>query len=168
MRRRQLTGALALLALLGLLAAACGGGDEALSKDEYQQQLSDAGQSLTQSTANLGEDVSAAVQGQAAAGDKAAEDIESFQAKLRDTADELEDLNPPEDAAAAHDRLVTALRDYADDLDELHDALGEGDASQIVAKMQALASLDSVKAVEQAGTDLKEQGYEFEDGSGDG
>ena len=109
--RRPLLAALAGLAVL----AGCGGGGDALSKEDYEQELDGAAADLTQASQTLATELSSAMAGDGGF-DQAAEDLRAVRDQLDETAGQLDDLDPPEDAVEAHDRLVDALRAYSVDL----------------------------------------------------
>ena len=52
--------------------------------------------------------------------------MRDYAGQFRDVADELDDIVPPADAAAAHARLVAGLEQYARQLESLADAGREG------------------------------------------
>jgi hypothetical protein len=107
-----------LLALAALAVGLVGCGSEArLSKSEYEQKLTTAGRELAEVSKPLA---------QAKTGPQFVSGVEQVQAGLRKAADDLGGLNPPEDVAAANDRLVDALRGLADEFDKVKEAAKGG------------------------------------------
>ena len=146
--------------LLGV-ATGCGSGGDQLSKDEYQQELSQASTNLTQASQDLGRELTQAISGKGSYA-QAAKEMGTVQEQLDQTATELDDVSPPEDTAAAHDRLVDAMRAYSKDLGDIQMALESGNGAEITRQLRGAASLESVKDLQQAATDLRKLGYEFE------
>ncbi len=123
---RRAWGAAALVA--AGLAAGCGGGDDRLSQGEYEDRVADVGTDLEESFDDLSGTFE---QGEGASLDEAADQIGQIQESMRERADELDDLEPPEDVQEAHDKLVEGLNGFADDLDEFRQAVDEGDVQAI-------------------------------------
>ena len=155
--RRPLLAALAGLAVL----AGCGGGGDALSKEDYEQELAGAAADLTQASQTLATELSSAMAGDGGF-DQAAEDLRAVRDQLDETAGQLDDLDPPEDAVEAHDRLVDALRAYSDDLEDVQGALEEGSEAAIAESLAGLEGLESVDDLRRAGSELEKLGYTFE------
>jgi hypothetical protein len=82
--------------------------------------------------------------------------LDDLAGDFRSAAEELSEIEPPPDAAVAHDRLVAGLGDYADRLGELADS---GRAGAVQFQMQLaehqLAGEDWIEAF----TELAERGY---------
>lgn len=142
------------------VAPGCGTSGDQLSKDEYQQELDQASKDLTQASEGLGTELSNAIQGDGSY-EQAAEEMGAVREQLDETADDLDSVSPPEDTAAAHDRLVDALHGYSDDLGELQDVLANGKDAEIVRKLQSIESLESVRDLQRAGADLRALAYKF-------
>jgi septal ring factor EnvC (AmiA/AmiB activator) len=149
----------AIVALAGV-SAGCGGGD-ALSKQEYQQELSQAATDLSEASQTLGRELSNAAIGEGSF-DEAADEMAAIREQLDQTADDLDGLDPPDDAEDAHNRLVDSLHAYSDDLEEIQGKLESGSDAEITESLRGLQNLDSVKDLQQAGADLEELGYRFE------
>ena len=107
----------ALVVLVALVAGCGGGGGDALSQEEYQEELGQASTDLSQASRKLGTELN-----QAMAGDGSFEEVADQMAAIRDqldqTADDLDGVEPPDNVADAHERLVESLRSYSDDLEE--------------------------------------------------
>lgn len=162
--KRITTIALAALVLVAALAAVgCGGdGGGALSQEEYQQRLDQASTDLQEASSDLGSNLGDVIGGNEDAGSAAADSLGQVTEQLRQTAGELEDVDPPENAEQANEELVNALRAYAEDLDELREPLESGNLSDIQKRLGELEQLDSVEDLQQAAQNLQEAGYSFE------
>jgi hypothetical protein len=146
-----------LLVALGATAvlAACGGdGGNALSKQEYDQRMQQIDAQLEQEAGKF----------DSADSNQSLEDLAGlvgdFQARVRDAAGEMDDLEPPAAIADEHDRLVQQTRRFADQLDNLKEAVDEGDAAkiqQVGAEIQETTRKQLVaaaKAIEAEGYDI--------------
>jgi hypothetical protein len=147
---------IALLLLLVLAAAGCGGDGGRLAKPEYQKEVRQVGDTLGKSIRGLGEagsntDLKAA-----------AKQIETLQDALRAAADDLDELRPPEEIEGAHDELVDGIRGFADELDELRKASAAGDAAAIRAFEQSFTGSAAVKKIRDASAKLEAAGYKIE------
>jgi hypothetical protein len=148
-----------------LLLTACGGGGgegggDALSKQEYQDRLNTTRTELSTSFDALGTQLEGALKGSGSL-DDAASEVESIQEKLRAQADELENTTPPDDAAAANDKLASGMQELADDLDAFKSALESGDFGKIQTEANKIETFASGKTLQQAGDDLEAAGYKF-------
>ncbi len=83
---------------------------------------------------------------------------------LRELADRLADVSPPEEVQSLHAEYVDAMRAYADDLAGLTDELrSEKDPAKT---LDVLLSSTSVQALLRISRELDEKGYRFELGGG--
>ena len=94
------------------LLVACGGGDDAGSDEDYVKAMCESGDVFT---AAIGAAMAAAFDDDEQAA------TEAFTEALSDWVDAIDDANPPEDAAEAHDALVDSLKQAVE-------ALEDGDA----------------------------------------
>jgi hypothetical protein len=153
--------AIAAVAVLALAAAGCGGGGgEPLSKADYEQQLTEIGTSLDQSSQALGD----AFQAQDIS--KAGDQIAAMQTDIRKLADQLDDITPPEDVADPHQDLIDGLRGMADDFDEFRDAVESKSVAKMTAFAQSFTSSESSQKINEAIAELKKKGYDLEQNSG--
>jgi soluble cytochrome b562 len=150
--------------MTAMLLTACGGsgggGGDALSKQEYQDQLNTTRTELSTSFQALGTQLEGALKGSGSL-DDAASEVESIQEKLRAQADELESLTPPDEAAQANDKLASGMQELADDLDAFKSALESGDFGKIQTEANKIETFASGKTLQQAGDDLEAAGYKF-------
>jgi predicted nuclease with TOPRIM domain len=156
-----------------LAAAGCGGsgGGESLSKEEFQAAVVDVGMVLeaafdeiAEETTAVGEDIGSLDEA-GAAFEALAVSIEEGSAALEQAADDLDELEPPDEAKDANDELASGLRALAADLDELAAALEGGDFTQILElgrELQEIATSDAGKQIEGAIEELKSLGFDVE------
>jgi hypothetical protein len=156
---RRAVGTIAALAVA--LAAGCGGDGDRLSKAEYEGRLNETGNEIERSFDDLGD----AFQGGAdqTSLDDAAARIGQIQEQIRSEADELEEVEPPEDAEAEHEQFVEGLNGVADDLGEFRQAVEDGDVQAIQEFGQEFQESEAAKRLEEAGDSLQEKGYNLED-----
>lgn len=101
---------LVVLATLAALLAGCGSADRV----EYERELAKVGRMVDRSLAQLPGDEAETV-------DQA--DVRRIADDLREAAAQLDDIDPPEDAAEAHEQLARGMRGVANAFDELADDL---------------------------------------------
>jgi hypothetical protein len=147
------------LALAAIALTACGG-DDRLTKDEYEQEVAAIGQTFSEGLGSV-------------SGASSPEDIGPALAKAKDeinaVAERLAELKPPEDIEAAHNRLVAGLRAFSADLDDVagqieeaaRKAQQENDPSALFAAFGALASLDSIKELQAVEQEYEKAGYDL-------
>jgi hypothetical protein len=124
----------ALLAIVG-----CGGSARA----DYEQDLAQVGRGVDDSLARIPTDGSQPID---------STDIARIADDLREAADQLDDLEPPEDAAKAQARLQRGLRGVANVFDELSSELGEAQSDS--AKAELFVRFANDEAAESAFDDL--------------
>lgn len=107
---------LVLIAVATAFAAGACGADERI---EYEQRLAKVGTVVDRSLAKVPQDDASAA---------SLEDVRRIAGDLRDAAKQLDELDPPEDAAEAHDQLRSGLSDVAAAFDALADDLDAADS----------------------------------------
>lgn len=142
--------------LVLVLLAGCGG-DDRLSRAEYQSTLKSEWTSVGSKLLKQRVAIS-----RAPTGAIAADRLTSLQEALREGADMFAALEPPTDASAANEALARALDSLADDLEQVKErtesdglrplASFEGDFSALPAVTRLRAALQSIQA---AGYDLR-------------
>lgn len=153
-----------------------GGGGDTLSKEDYSARVAGVGDTLEASFADVvsqggalaGGDISSLDDVEGALGSlgdvlRAADD------SLQGAADELEGLNPPDDAQSAHDKLVEGLRLLADEFGKLAETVEAGDLAEIETAAAAFQNIDQTEAftiLQEATDELKAKGYDIEGGDG--
>jgi hypothetical protein len=136
------------LAVVAVLVAGCGG--ERLSKVEYQQKLKEAGVELSNASKTLS---------RATTGPQYASGAEQVEDGLRNVADDLDGVDPPEDVAPANGRLVDAFRGLADEFDSVKTAAANGPKAARAAGARlarSQASADARRAV----LEIQRRGYD--------
>lgn len=118
---RTLASAL-LLMLVALVLAGCGGSQRV----EYERNLAKVGKLVDRSLDELPQDQTTTV-GPA--------EITRLAEDLREAADQLADLDPPDDARKAQDRLERGLRGIADSFDDLATDLQDADTEEAKANV---------------------------------
>jgi len=83
------------------------------------------------------------------------------QDELREAADALEDLDPPEDVVAENAQIAQAMRAYADDLDALREAAERGDSAAIENFSSRVATNDAIVQMMEAAERVKFKGYDL-------
>ena len=143
------------LVVAAVALAGCGGGEDRLSKAEYQEEVHKVGNTLSGALSGVdteGAGGLSAVSGQ----------VEQLQSALRGAAADLEELSPPEDVEGTHEKLIQGIRGFADELDDLNDALQREDLGAIRSFENGFTSSDSVKQIREAAEELQEKGYTLE------
>jgi len=150
-----------LAAVIAIAAAGCGGGGgggDRLSKSEYEQKMRSIGSDLQ--AASSGIDLTNTNDL-----DKVADSVAAFRTQLEDTADQVDDLNPPEDAAEETGKIADALHAFADEFGKMEKAARKGDLAELQKAQQAVIT-EGTEA-QKASQDLKDKGYNIGDlGSG--
>jgi hypothetical protein len=164
----------ALLAAAGLLllVAGCGGGGKSnangtaagttteaaatttaaastpLPKAAYVNKMKAIGRSLSTSLSSLGAATTAA---------KAAVALAAVQTDLRQAADRIESITPPEQIKTQHAQLAKAVRDFADELDPVIAKLKAG----AMTALQTVPTLKGLQEIQTASTAIANKGYKI-------
>ena len=152
--------AIAAAAALALAAGCGGGGGERLSKEEYQRELASARGELEDAFAGLEKALQAAGAGSGSL-EKAAGEVENIQEELKEAADDLDGVAPPENVEEAHDELVEGMRALSEDMETFREAIEDGDTAAIHEFAASAGELESVRDLEAATDELRAEGYEF-------
>jgi predicted ribosome quality control (RQC) complex YloA/Tae2 family protein len=142
-----------LVFVLVLALAGCGG-DDRLSKREYEEKV--------RSEYAQVQDAFRAT-GVAFRKPDLAEKIEQAQAELREMADALDETEPPAEVAAENQQIVDAMRRYADSLDRLRNAAERGDLKVIEDATARIAENEAVEQIAEAAERMKFKGYDLGD-----
>jgi uncharacterized phage infection (PIP) family protein YhgE len=149
LRVRRAAGIVAGLAIA--MAGGCGGGGDGLSKEEYEQQVQEVGGTLNEVTAGLQETPTSL--------DDLAAAIADIRTEAEQAADELDDIEPPDEVADSHDKLTAGLRQFADDLAELEQSVEDGELQEIEQLATQLASSEGIQQLTEATNELESKGY---------
>jgi len=143
---------LAVVIFVVAVTSGCGGSDSRgatrVSKAEYEQRIDAVGSGIPAWFKDLRQIVFYHLDLNHAGRDEAADHIELIQKRIRDQANGLDGVIPPEDAEAAHDELIDALRDYAGELDSFKE--GDGPVFELAKTGERIIA---------AGQKFQKQGY---------
>ncbi|HWH94131.1 MAG TPA: hypothetical protein VNT03_09745 [Baekduia sp.] len=147
-----------LLLLVALVTAGCGGDDGdggggAASKQDYGRELAQAGQTLQKTFADIADQTGASTSSKQI-GDR----LDKGAVALDDAAEKFESMTPPEDAKAAHQKLVEGLKELADVFRKGADAARKNDTTTLTRALQSLTNSDGVKKITEAQGELKAKG----------
>src|SRR5580765_2807883 len=81
--------------------------------------------------------------------------LTAAQDDLRTAAKKLDDINPPENVQAAHQKLVDAVNEFADELDPIIQKLNNGNASAA----QLVLTTKGFQALQAASNAIAKAGY---------
>lgn len=168
--KHSLFGLLAVAAIA--VAAACGGGGgggERLSKEEYETELRRTGtaiessfQALATNIEELGnQDVTSLDEADELFGQMAGEMLIVVDA-LRDSADELAGINPPEGVESEHADLTQGVSLLAEDFERFAATIESGDFNAIFAEAGMVADLEDSEAgklLQSSREGIKSKGY---------
>ncbi len=158
-RRPTVVASILLLALAGGLTLAACGGDEELSRGEYERELQQTAREIETAFDGVDSELRNVGTGSTSL-DSAAGKIETAQERLERSADELEGLDPPEDADAAHDELVAGLDGLVDELGAFGEAVEAGDVRRLQDFVARFGDLEPLRKIERATRELEAQGYD--------
>jgi hypothetical protein len=143
-----------LVAVVAATAAGCGGDGGRLSKAEYEQKMKEIGTELRNASSGL--DFS-----QTSDLEKLADTIATFRERLEDAANEVDDLNPPEDAETETQQIGDALHAFTDAFDKMEQAARDGKLQELQAAQQEIAAKGA--EAERATQSLEDKGYDIGD-----
>jgi len=135
-----------LLPLLAVALVLAGCGSEPpreVTKAQYQQELARIGAEAGAAGSELGRSIDIATFNG---------NVDKFADTLRDLADELDGLKPPENVRAANALLADSFRGFADEMEPVKDARRES----IVKAREALGKVGQSEAVEDARRAIKQ------------
>lgn len=133
----------AALAAAALVAAGCGGND-------YKSKVEDAAEQFKKTSEDAGAELRAARNKE-----QFASGVKKFQGAVKTFNGKLEKLDPPDDAKAAQNRLISVLNRFSDDVGAVRDALNKGDVQRIQT-LQGKVVAD-VGAVQSAAKELQDK-----------
>ena len=144
----------ALLAALVLAASGCGG----TSKEEYEQQVDEIGTTLDRQFTGIGRDIQ-----DSGSLRNAAPEVEKGAEALHDAAADLEDVEPPDDARAAHGKIVKGIEILADDFRKVARAAESNDTRALLDLFGNIGASEGARKIAEAREDLEKAGYEVEE-----
>jgi predicted small secreted protein len=153
-----------LVALLALIVAGCGGGSDSgsgTSKEQYGKEIQQAGQTLQKTFADISDQT-----GSATSSKQIGDRLDKGATALDDAAKKFGDITPPEEAKAAHQKLVDGLSELADVFRKGADAARKNDTASLTKELQGLTTSDGVKKITEAQQELKAAGINVGGSSG--
>jgi hypothetical protein len=152
----------ALLALVALVAAGCGGGSDKPSKQDratYTKQIDQVRNTLNDTFTSIGEDIT---KGSSAKqiGDK----LDEGSKALENAANQFDKIDAPSDAQAAHDKLVDGLHKLSDVFAQSAAAARKGDTAELAKSLQNVQNSTGAKEITQATDELRKKGYNLNGG----
>ena len=142
--------AFALLAVIAAVAlAGCGNAE----KNDYVQSVNDATTQMTKALSSVGSVGSDPAQ--------MATTLQQGGAAIEKAAKDFEAIDPPDNAKHAHGLMVDGLHSLADTFDQAADAAKAKDTDKVVQALTNLQTSDGAKKIQQAQTELQENGYKF-------
>jgi hypothetical protein len=149
--------AILLACLLGVVVmAGCGGGGEALSKEDYEQQMQALRADLSASANELQQAFSDPQDRDAMSeGLNAAADL------LDDASQGLADIAPPEDVADAHETMVDKSAAAAERLREFADAVANASPAELPERLAEFQNFEEFTELEAAVSAIEAKGYKI-------
>lgn len=141
------------LAAVALVAPGCGG----TSKEEYEKEIDRIGTTLDEQSTQIERDL------QTSGGlPNAADDVEKGADALDEAADDLDDVDPPDDAQEAHERIVGGVRLLGDDFRQAAEAARLGDSRTVLELFGEFAARDGFRRIEAGLEQLADAGYDVD------
>jgi hypothetical protein len=143
------------MAALVLVVAGCGGsgGDDRLSKSEYERRIQHDGQEIKAAFTPLSKPPSSLAQ--------FAKELKSGQVKLRAAANDLDGLAAPNEIELDNDVLVKGLRKLADQLEPLRKGAAKGDPKLVQSAVTRIQTSKALADAQDAANDMKRKGYKL-------
>ncbi|WP_205695958.1 hypothetical protein [Conexibacter sp. SYSU D00693] len=146
--------ALALAAtVLALVAAGCGGGAD---KDEYTSGFNRVDDRLQRTMQSISTDLSASTDTTLIA-----RRLDTGAAALDQAAEDLDELDVPDDIAKQHDDIVDGVGDIADVFRKAAGEARQKDTRRLVRTIQGVESSEAAKKVDAAEKAIRGKGYEI-------
>ena len=149
-----------LAAVAALVAGGCGGDDdessdggEPLSADAYETEIQGILQTFGEESVAIGGELQSAT-----SADDLAAGVGELDTLTQTAVDDLNAIEPPEDAADAHETLTTALEGYLEDTGSLVEVVDSGDDQAIQA-----AGVEFQEAAVEVQSDIAEALQQLED-----
>ncbi|MHB8470092.1 MAG: hypothetical protein ACYDCH_10105 [Gaiellaceae bacterium] len=141
---------LALAALAtAVLVAGCGGG--MLSKAQYEQRIQTDGKAVQAAIQSIDAGTTSLP--------SLATQVSAAEAAVKKSADDLESLKAPKDAAADNVKIVAGLRAIGRGLEALKRAARKGNAAAAHAAAISVTRAPEIREAQRASTDLRKKGY---------
>jgi hypothetical protein len=142
---------LAVVAVVAVFAVVGRGGNDRLSKPQYERKVQTVYAGVQQAfrETNVKAPAELAVR------------VEAAQQQLRVAAEELDGIEPPKTVEAENQEIVDGMRAYADDLDALRVAAGRGDQGAIENFTAKIGANQAVQKIAAAARAMELEGYEL-------
>jgi acyl-CoA reductase-like NAD-dependent aldehyde dehydrogenase len=159
MRRRVLS-----VLVVALVAAGCGGdGSSAESKEQYVKDLEKTSQTLQRTFTDLQQR-----NGGSTSLEQAGDRLDRGAKAIDDAAERFADISPPEEAKAAHRKLVDGLHELADVFRKGAEAARQKNEAALTKVLQGLISSDGVRKITEAQRELQAKGITATTSTGGG
>lgn len=140
------------LLLIALVAAGCGGATA--SKNDYVESLNKASAVLREQLPGLGTSLGSG-------GPEAAAQLEEGADALDAAAKDVGKIDPPDDAAKAHRKMVVGLEKLAGTFHDAAAAAKSKDVDELQKTLARFQDDSGVKEIQEAESELKANGYAF-------
>ena len=138
------------LAIAALTATGCGSAD----KNEYVTSVNNAQASLTTSLSKINP---------AGKPEQIATELDEGGTAIEATVKDFQAIEPPEDAAKAHDQIVKGLTALATTFHDAAEAARAKDTEKMTTLLGGIQSSEGAKQLQAAQKELVANGYKFED-----
>ena len=132
------------------LTAGCGSAD----KNEYVTSVNNAQASLTTSLSKINP---------AGQPEQIATELDEGGAAIESTVKDFKAIDPPEDAAKAHDQIVAGLTSLATTFHDAAEAARAKDTAKMTELLTGIQASEGAKQLEAAQKELVANGYKFQD-----
>jgi hypothetical protein len=144
----------ALLAAVLLAVAGCG--DSGTDKEDYVKSINEVGRTLQQQLSSLGTDISSQSDPRGIASK-----LEDGAKTLDGAADDLDDIDPPDDATKAHEQIVAGVRQLADTFETgVKEARG-GKLDALAKTFGGIGTSPGIRKIAAGTKALKDAGYKI-------
>jgi hypothetical protein len=151
-----------LVLTVAFILSACGGNPR-LTKAQYEHTVNQIGKQLSTTLTNTFNSPKLRNPGSLT---EAADVLQAGQRNIRDAADRLDRLNPPDQIAGIHGQLVSGFRDFAKAFGSFAQATEKGDlaAIQRFSEQVSAQTLPAMVEIQKAIDGLKAKGFDVSNG----
>ena len=141
-------------AAAALFAAGCGGDD----KEDYVKEFNEVGRTLERTLTSLGTDITGSTDPKQI-GTKLDQGARALDSAARD----LDEIEPPDDAQSAHDKIVSGVRDLAQTFRKGADEAQKGDLTELVDTFSSIQGSQGASKIQEAQRELRDKGYDVDE-----
>ena len=152
-----MTRALATAVSVLVLGIAGCGGDEEQDKEAYVKEFNKVGSTLQKTLTGLGTDITGSTEPK-----QISTKLDEGAKALEAAADELDGIEPPEDADASHDKIVSGVKDLAGTFRKGADQAESGDLEELTDTFQGIEGSTGAAKIQQAQKELRDKGYKVD------